>query len=75
MKRCPHCAQTMPETEKRVRTCFDCKAPIRLHDKWTWGERSGVLTCIHRHCENPQSYDPAGPREPAPAPLFDGEVT
>lgn len=70
-KRCPHCLQTMPTPTKLVRVCRDCGQPIRRHDKWAWVERAGVLTCAHRHCENPQSYNPAGADPVAPAPLFD----
>jgi hypothetical protein len=69
MKRCPHCQQPIPEAARLVRSCFDCKQPIRRHDKWTWAERGGVLTCVHRHCDNPDSYNPPGaPAEPPPAP-------
>lgn len=71
MNRCPHCNQPMPQPAKRVRSCFDCKRAITRHDKWTWDEREGVLTCVHRHCDNPESYHPKGADPVAPAPLFD----
>lgn len=73
IRRCPHCQQQMPEPAKLVRACRDCGQPIRRHDKWTWAERGGVLTCVHRHCDNPQSYHPKGAEPVAPAPLFDAE--
>lgn len=70
--RCPHCHQPMPAPRRVVRACFDCKQPITRHAKWTWAERSGVLTAVHRHCTNPESYHPGGAEARAPAPLFDG---
>jgi hypothetical protein len=71
MKRCPTCNQPMPSPTKVIRSCFDCHQPITRHAKWTWQERQGVLTAVHRHCENPESYEPAGePPKPPHAPLF-----
>lgn len=70
-ERCPHCAQIIPAPKPKGRICFDCKGSIRLHDKWTWAERTGVLTCVHRHCDNPDSYHPPGHDPVAPSPLFD----
>jgi hypothetical protein len=64
----------MPKPAKRVRTCFDCKKPITRHAKWTWADRGGVLTCVHRHCENPESYNPRGADPLAPTPLFEGRA-
>jgi hypothetical protein len=62
----------MPEPKKLVRTCFDCGQPITRHAKWTWAQRGQTLTCVHRHCDNPESYNPMGADPVAPAPLFDG---
>lgn len=70
--RCPHCQQILPAPHKLVRRCFDCAHPITRHAKWTWAERNGVLTAVHRHCGNPESYHPKGADPVAPAPLFDG---
>ena len=76
MTRCPHCHQPMPSPVRVVRRCFDCGEPITRHAKWTWQQRQGVLTVVHRHCENPESYDPPGTTKPiAPAPLFDGAAS
>jgi hypothetical protein len=72
--RCPHCHQPMPQPKPKGRQCFDCKGPIGRHDKWTWAERNDVLTCVHRHCDNPESYHPKGANPIAPAPLFDAEA-
>lgn len=72
--RCPHCHQPMPTPAKVVRTCFDCRQPVGRHHKWTWAQRDGVLTLVHRHCDNPTSYEPLGESPIAPAPLFDGEA-
>lgn len=73
--RCPHCNQPYPQPVKLVRSCYDCKKPIVRHDKWKWDWRTGVLTSVHRHCDNPQSYQPAGSPQPEPdAPLFDTEA-
>ena len=55
-ERCPTCKQPIPT--KPMRVCFDCGEQIRIHHKWTWNTRNGVLTCVHRHCDNPQSYRP-----------------
>lgn len=72
--RCPHCHQAMPTPSKAIRVCHDCGKPITRHAKWTWGQRDGVLTCVHRHCDNPESYNPKGEDPIAPAPLFEGEA-
>lgn len=70
---CPHCKQPIPQPRRVVRSCYDCKAPIRRHDKWSWAERGeGILTSVHRHCDNPQGYGPAEAETPPKAPLFDG---
>lgn len=73
--RCPHCNQPWPQPPKLVRTCHDCKRPIARHDKWKWDWRGGIQTAVHRHCDNPDSYRPAGdePTKP-PAPLFEPEA-
>lgn len=55
-ERCPTCKQPIPI--KAHRLCYDCGQPIVLHHKWTWQEREGILTCVHRHCSNPDSYQP-----------------
>lgn len=54
-RRCLMCKQEI-EPEGRVRECFDCKRSIKLHDKWTWARRHGILTCVHRNCDDPTSY-------------------
>jgi hypothetical protein len=70
--RCPHCQQQIPQPPKLVRTCYDCRKPIARHDKWKWDQRAGVLTSVHRHCDNPDSYQPPGQETASPAaPLFD----
>ena len=75
MKRCPHCAQPMPEPGKLVRVCYDCKNPIRRHDKWMWAERANVSTATcTAHCENPESLQSGREQPSAAAPLFDGEI-
>lgn len=40
-------------------------------EKWTLAQRNGVLTPVHRHCDNPNSYYPAGQAPVAPAPLLE----
>lgn len=55
-ERCPTCHQPIPV--KPMRICYDCKKAIHQHHKWTWQEREKVLTCVHRHCDNPTSYTP-----------------
>lgn len=62
--RCPHCRQPMPEPGRTVRRCYDCRKPITRHHKWTAEPREGVLTLVHRNCENPESYEAPG-AEPA----------
>jgi hypothetical protein len=53
-KRCLMCGN--PIKAEAVRVCADCKRPIGLHDKWVWAERHGLSTCVHRHCDYPESY-------------------
>lgn len=70
-QRCPHCDQTLPSPKPKGRVCFDCRLSISRHDKWHWDERQGVLTCVHRHCDNPEGYYPKGAEPVSPAPLFE----
>lgn len=64
-----------PETPRRpARVCFDCSGLIAQRDKWTLAKRGGVLTTIHRHCDNPGSYYARGAAPVAPAPLLDWEA-
>ncbi|MDR7232809.1 hypothetical protein J2X45_003919 [Caulobacter sp. BE264] len=63
---------TPAEAPRRpVRACFDCNRPIAARDKWTLAQRGGVLTTVHRHCDNPSSYYAKGLDPIAPAPLLD----
>lgn len=67
---CPTCGQPVPE-RKAARICFDCGKPITRHAKWMFAVRNGQTSLVHRHCGNPESYDPPGvDRVEAPAPLF-----
>ncbi|MDB5445676.1 MAG: hypothetical protein JWQ97_993 [Phenylobacterium sp.] len=72
--RCPTCRQPMPEPGRAVRRCYDCRKPIGRHHKWTWEPREGVITIVHRHCDNPTSYHPPGEAPVPPSSLFDGEA-
>lgn len=54
-KRCLMCGHPIKVEARRV--CFDCRSPIGNHHKWMWVERAGVPTCVHRHCDEPTSYD------------------
>jgi len=60
------------ETPRRpVRTCFDCSQQIGQHGKWTLAQRGGVLTTVHRHCDNPNSRYARDAQPVAPAPLLE----
>jgi len=54
IERCCTCKQ--PLGSRPTRVCYDCKKPMGNHDKWTYQERKGVMTMVHRHCDNPTSY-------------------
>jgi hypothetical protein len=65
-------ATTLPEaTGRRARSCFDCGSAIGVSGKWALEQRAGVLTPVHRHCDNPDSYYAKGAEPIAPAPLLD----
>jgi len=60
------------EVQRRpARVCFDCGRTMGQGTKWTLAQRTGVLTPVHRHCDNPNSYFPAGQAPLAPAPLLE----
>lgn len=61
-----------PEPQRRpVRACADCGHAIGQNGKWKLAQSGGVLTPVHRHCDNPDSHFPKGAEQIAPAPLLD----
>lgn len=60
-ERCPHCQQRMPKP-KAVRAydriCRNCSQPIRTHHKWKVITDGSASWVEHRHCDNPESYQP-----------------
>lgn len=53
------------------RVCFDCGRAIAAGHKWALAQRGGVITTVHKHCDNPSSYYAKGLDQIAPAPLLD----
>lgn len=56
--RCPTCKQAIPSKPTPKRICHDCGKIMSRYDKWTLQERNGVMTMVHRYCDNPESYRP-----------------
>lgn len=54
---CPTCKQPIPVTGPK-RICADCQRPIERHDKFHFRTVAGKSTVVHRHCDNPESYEP-----------------
>lgn len=66
-----HHAAPKGERRQPIRSCADCGQAIGQHGKWKLAQRGGVLTPVHRHCDNPDSHFPKGAEQAAPAPLLD----
>lgn len=60
-----------PENAGAARRCYDCRVMIDRFGKWSLEPRNGIMTPVHRHCDNPNSYYPLGQEELPPAPLLD----
>jgi hypothetical protein len=53
---CPTCKQPLPQ-EGAKRVCADCHEPILRHDKFYFRTMDGRSEVVHRHCDNPRSYE------------------
>jgi predicted amidophosphoribosyltransferase len=57
-KICPTCKQRLPYSNT-VRICAECQRPILSHHKYRFETSNGKSYLVHRHCDNPYSYEPA----------------
>jgi hypothetical protein len=55
-ERCPCCQQPLPGAPVKGprRKCYDCGKPMGQHHKYTYQEREGILTVVHRVCAHPR---------------------
>lgn len=53
---CPHCKKSF-ET-KPARICSECHQPILSGHKFYFQTKGGKSFLTHRHCDNPDSYNP-----------------
>ncbi len=56
LSHCPTCGHPLKVEAHRI--CANCKKPILSHHKYRFKTEGGKTFLIHRHCDNPYSYQP-----------------